>query len=350
MLITPRQHQAMILPYLCLLVAAWAVTAGDRWAIVAAVAAGSVVVQTHLSYPVLAAALALVMIVGQVVTTREGAAVGGRRPFVVAGVLACLLWIQTVVDQFTGYGNLGHVLFGSGDAGRAGLVRGARIVAATLVSPLHVPASGVPRVRRRRPLRVGVAVGRLLVGARIRDRVGCGRDQATRAASLGRLARGDRRCAGRRGRRGAAPAHDVRLHDHELSLAVGDGRVRAAAGLRRHRPLGRSGRARRPGTHGLRRSGRRGAGRPRGRQPPALGPERRCRPVPRRAAQRGGRAGTGRRCARRDRRSTGRSSSTTRRCTSGTATRTRSSSRCRSTASTSASTTRSRNDDSGRDG
>lgn len=135
MLITPRQHQAMILPYLCLLVAAWAVTAGDRWAIVAAVAAGSVVVQTHLSYPVLAAALALVMIVGQVVTTREGAAVGGRRPFVVAGVLACLLWIQTVVDQFTGYGNLGHVLFGSGDAGRAGLVRGARIVAATLVSP-----------------------------------------------------------------------------------------------------------------------------------------------------------------------------------------------------------------------
>ena len=135
MLITPRQHQAMILPYLCLLVAAWAVTAGDRWAIVAAVGAGSVVVQTHLSYPVLAAALALVMIVGQVVTTREGAVVGGRRPFVVAGVLACLLWIQTVVDEFTGYGNLGHVLFGSGEAGRAGLARGARIVAATLVSP-----------------------------------------------------------------------------------------------------------------------------------------------------------------------------------------------------------------------
>ena len=135
MLITPRQHQAMILPYLCLLVAGWAVTAGDRWAIVVAVAAGSLVVQTHLSYPVLAAALALVMIVGQVVTTREGTAFGGRRPFVVAGVLACLLWIQTVVDQFTGYGNLGHVLFGSGEAGQAGLVRGARIVAATLVSP-----------------------------------------------------------------------------------------------------------------------------------------------------------------------------------------------------------------------
>jgi hypothetical protein len=135
MLITPRQHQAMILPYLCLLVAAWAVTAGDRWGIVVAVVAGSLVAQTHLSYPVLVAALALLMVVAQVVATREGTAVGGRRPLYVAGVSAFVLWIQTAVDQFAGYSNLGHVLFGSGDAGRAGIVRGARIVAATLVSP-----------------------------------------------------------------------------------------------------------------------------------------------------------------------------------------------------------------------
>jgi hypothetical protein len=135
MLITPRQHQAMILPYLCLLVAAWAVTAGDRWAIVPAVAAGSLVAQTHLSYPVLVTAMASVMVVGQVAATRAGTAFGGRRPFVVAGALACALWIQTVVDQFAGSRNLGHLLSGSGDAGRAGLARGARIVAATLVSP-----------------------------------------------------------------------------------------------------------------------------------------------------------------------------------------------------------------------
>jgi hypothetical protein len=135
MLITPRQHQAMILPYLCLLVAAWAVTAGDRWAIVVAVVAGSLVAQTHLSYPVLVAALAVVMVVGQIVATRTGTTTGGRRPLVVAGVFACLLWIQTIVDQIAGHGNLGHVLFGSGEAGRAGIGRGARIVAATLVSP-----------------------------------------------------------------------------------------------------------------------------------------------------------------------------------------------------------------------
>src|SRR5262249_30987361 len=135
MLITPRQHQAMILPYLCLLVAAWAVTAGDRWGIVVAVVAGSLVAQTHLSYPALVGALAVVMVVGQVVAARGGTSVGGRRPLIVAAVLVGLLWIQTAIDQFAGFGNLGHVLFGSGGAGRAGLVRGARIVAGTLVSP-----------------------------------------------------------------------------------------------------------------------------------------------------------------------------------------------------------------------
>lgn len=142
MLITPRQHQAMILPYLCLLVAAWAVTAGDRWPIVVAVAAGSLVAQTHLSYPVLVAALTALMLVGQVVASRSGTATGGRRPLVVAGVLAVVLWIQTAVDQFAGYGNLGHVLFGSGDAGRAGFVRGMRIVAGALVAPSTILRPG----------------------------------------------------------------------------------------------------------------------------------------------------------------------------------------------------------------
>ncbi len=134
MLITPRQHQFLILPYLCLLVAAWAVATGDRWAIVVAVAAASLVAQTHLSYPVLVAALGAVMVVGQVVTTRAGAGRGGTRPLVVSGALLAVLWVQTLIDQFSGYGNLGHVLFGSGDAGRAGLTAGARMVAAALVS------------------------------------------------------------------------------------------------------------------------------------------------------------------------------------------------------------------------
>jgi hypothetical protein len=134
MLITPRQHQYLILPFLCLLVSAWGVVAGDRWAIVPAVVAASLVAQTHLSYPVLVGALTVLMAVGHVVATRRGEAIGGRRPLVVSGVLLALLWLQTLVDQLFGWGNFGHVLFGSGGAGRAGLGNGARIVAATLAS------------------------------------------------------------------------------------------------------------------------------------------------------------------------------------------------------------------------
>jgi hypothetical protein len=141
MLITPRQHQYLVLPYLCLLVAAWAVAAGDRWAIVPAVATASLTAQTHLSYPVLVAALSVVMAAGHMASTRSGRTLGDRRPFVVGAVLTVLLWLQTLIDQVAGSGNLGAVLFGSGGAGRAGLWTGIRLVAGVLVSP-------VPFVRR----------------------------------------------------------------------------------------------------------------------------------------------------------------------------------------------------------
>jgi hypothetical protein len=135
MLITPRQHQYSIVPYLCLLVAAWAAARGDRWALVIAVAAGSLVAQTHLSYPVLVAALAVPVVAGQIASTVAGTTVGGRTPLLIACGLAAVLWSQSVVDQFAGFGNLGHVLSGSGDGGRVGLGGGTRIVAGVLVGP-----------------------------------------------------------------------------------------------------------------------------------------------------------------------------------------------------------------------
>jgi hypothetical protein len=121
MLITPRQHQYLLLPYLCLLVATWAVAVGDRWAMVVAVVAGSLVAQTHLSYPILVAAMAAVMLVGQVVA--RSAAVS-RRPLLVAAAVGVVLWSQTLFEQIFRSGNLSDVLFGSGDAGRTGLVDG----------------------------------------------------------------------------------------------------------------------------------------------------------------------------------------------------------------------------------
>lgn len=142
MLITPRQHQYLILPYLCLLVAAWAAATGDRWALVPAVVAGSLTAQTHLSYPVLVAALGVYVLAGQVITTRAGEARGGRRPLVVSLLLGVVLWSQTLFEQFFRSGNLGTVLFGSGGAERAGFSTGVRLVAGLLVSPDTVARPG----------------------------------------------------------------------------------------------------------------------------------------------------------------------------------------------------------------
>lgn len=145
MLITPRQHQYLVLPYLCLLVAAWAVASGDRCGVVPAVVTASLTAQTHLSYPVLVAALTVVMVVGHVTSVRAGRVLGGRRPLLVGGVLAVLLWLQTLIDQVAGSGNLGAVLFGSGGAGRAGLGTGIRLVAGVLISPVPFLRRGYAR-------------------------------------------------------------------------------------------------------------------------------------------------------------------------------------------------------------
>ena len=355
MLITPRQHQAMILPYLCLLVAAWAVTAGDRWAIVAAVGGGSLVAQTHLSYPVLVAALAVVMVVGQVVTTREPAPARGGPPAVRrrrrAGVPAVdpdrHRPVRRVRQPRARPVRVGRRRPGGSRPGRPDRGRHARVA-------VHVPAPRIPRVRRRRPLRLGVAVDRLLAGARVRVSGGSrsrsgGAGCATRPASLVAIV------AVLAGVLDAAllprTTFGYTIMNYRWLWATGAFvlmLVSVAVGrwiTARHetRPAGRSqrefvGRC----AVGVRRSG--------GRQHPPLGAERRRRPLPRRAAQREDRPRSGRRRARRGRR---RRADRDRRlgdvlraplhlpdCWS----------RCRSTTSTSASTTTSRNDDSARDG
>ena len=136
MLITPRQHQYLLLPYMCVLVAAWAATAGDRWALVAFVAAGSLVTQTHLSYPILVGTLAIPVVVGQIVAVRATAErVTFRLPWLVAGATAAALWSQTVIDQLFGWGNLRAVLASPGETTAAGYRVGVRIVADVLVAP-----------------------------------------------------------------------------------------------------------------------------------------------------------------------------------------------------------------------
>jgi hypothetical protein len=136
MLITPRQHQFLVLTYLCFLVAAWAAASGDRWALVPAVATASLCTQTHLSYPILVAAVGVVAVVGQVWAWRRS---DERRrwivPWSVAGGLAVVLWSQTIVDQLFGWGNFTDVVASPGSGEQPGWAKAAQIVGGTLLHP-----------------------------------------------------------------------------------------------------------------------------------------------------------------------------------------------------------------------
>ena len=136
MLITPRQHQFLVLTYLCFLVAAWAAASGDRWALVPAVTTASLCTQTHLSYPILVAAVGSVAIVGQLWAWRRSDA---RRaflvPWAVAGGVAAVLWSQTIIDQLFGWGNFTDVIASPGSGEQPGWVKAAQIVGGTLLHP-----------------------------------------------------------------------------------------------------------------------------------------------------------------------------------------------------------------------
>lgn len=134
MLIAARQHQYLVLPFLCVLVAAWAATAGDRWALVPFVVGGSLVTQTHLSYPILVAGLALPVIAGQVHAARRRGIDRYTRPWGLSVAAAALLWLQTGIDQVAGWGNLSAALASPGDAAGPGLGGGLRIVSHVIVA------------------------------------------------------------------------------------------------------------------------------------------------------------------------------------------------------------------------
>jgi hypothetical protein len=166
MLITPRQHQYLLLTYLCLLVATWASAAGDRWAPVVWIAAASLVAQTHLSYPILVAALAAPAVAGQVLAWRsnEDAHPARRLSWAITLLVGFVLWLQTVVDQLFGWGNLGDALASSGEASAPGLATGARVVAGVLVDPQGYLRPGFARFDPASAVGTTLQVAALLLG------------------------------------------------------------------------------------------------------------------------------------------------------------------------------------------
>ena len=128
----PQQHSAMVLPAYALIVLVWALAAGDVRSLPWAVGVASLLVQTHFTYltwiPILSVVGALAC---WQVWRRDGRDDPvGRRSLVVALIVAVVCWIQPLIDQVSGRGNLTNVASAAGSgAESAGVVHGTRAVA-----------------------------------------------------------------------------------------------------------------------------------------------------------------------------------------------------------------------------
>jgi hypothetical protein len=148
LLVEPWQPHSLMLPFLCFLVMVWSLACGDLIALPWAAGVGSLVLQTHLTYGFLVAALSTWGMCGLVVTLfgRRRCDPGSWsvlrarmwRTGAVATIVLAVCWTQPVLEQLTadGPGNLTLVLRGV-DAPQAvlGFERGVRLVASIVALP-----------------------------------------------------------------------------------------------------------------------------------------------------------------------------------------------------------------------
>ena len=158
-LIDARQQSALLLPLyaLCWLVAAMA--AGWDAAVPIGVGVASSIVQTHFTYVYPALVLSAFGVAAYVVVTRRRSPRRWARTAAWGVGVAVLCWIQPLIDQLWGRGNLGAVL---GPARRsqdaAGLRAGVEVLAGGVLTPpwwlpgsfAHLPAALRRRLARRR--------------------------------------------------------------------------------------------------------------------------------------------------------------------------------------------------------
>jgi hypothetical protein len=140
------QPHAMILPFWALLVMCWCLATGDVILAPFVVGVASLVVQTHLSFVYVVAAIVIAS--GAVLATvlLHVARGGGdrwavqrtslRRAGAWSMVVAGLAWLQPLIDQFAGTGNLGALLAAAGDEqDRLGLEIGTRVLGSVVALP-----------------------------------------------------------------------------------------------------------------------------------------------------------------------------------------------------------------------
>jgi len=144
----PWGPHVVLLPFLFFLVLVWSVTCADLVALPFAVGAGSLVLQTHLSYALLVPLLGAWAVAGLLVELRRrrvaepGSSSNERRDLVrwsaAAGVVLLVCWLAPLIEQFTGEGrgNLSRLVESAGDQGETiGFALGTRLAASVIALP-----------------------------------------------------------------------------------------------------------------------------------------------------------------------------------------------------------------------
>ncbi len=147
LLYEPWQPHVLLLPFLCFLIMVWSVACGDLVALPWAVGAGSLLVQTHLSYAFLVPILlawAIVVLALELRRVRRDDADSWpdrrrRAQWVaaIAGIVFVASWIQPLIQQLTGEeGNLSQLVEGLGGSKETiGFGRGSQLVASVVAVP-----------------------------------------------------------------------------------------------------------------------------------------------------------------------------------------------------------------------
>lgn len=139
--VEPWQPHSLLLPFLFFATCAWAMAAGRAWGTVGAVAAGSMVLQTHLAYVILVP-ITIVAATAMLVVRLRRSGQGWRREgrwLGVAALLGLVLWAQPAIEQVAGdgEGNLSRIAAaatGPSEEPAVGVGPAARMLS-TLVSP-----------------------------------------------------------------------------------------------------------------------------------------------------------------------------------------------------------------------
>jgi hypothetical protein len=148
LLFEPRQHHALVLPFLAFLVGVWSLVRGDRRALPVTALLASLLAQTHLTFAQPTLLLSVVGALAAAAVTRERVVEGGadsgdggwrswRGSVLVTVMVLVVCWIQPLAEELqSGPGNLSAVReAASAGSSTFGLERAVRAVSSVIVPP-----------------------------------------------------------------------------------------------------------------------------------------------------------------------------------------------------------------------